>query len=413
MSDLANWAGNHTYRVGEHVRAESVAHVQQVVAGADRLRVLGTRHSFNAMCDTDGVLLDLAGLTSEPVLAHDGGAVRVAAGTTYAALAPRQHDQGRALANMGSLPHICVGGAAATGTHGSGTGNQVLGAAVRAMDVVRPDGALETLRRGDADFAGSVVALGTLGVVTALELDCEPTYDVAQQVYEHLTWSEVVEQVHEVLGAAYSVSVFGRWRDDLPTDVLVKARVGTDAPLAWGEPIADDAVFRSLGDGDHVTRRGEPGPWSERLPHFRADRQPSFGQEIQSEWFVGLADAVPALRTVTALADDDPELVDLLSVTELRAVRGDELWLSPAHGRDTLAIHFTWRLEPERVAACAERVAAALAPYAARAHWGKVPGRQHEPGAAYPRLDDFRALRARVDPDGVLLNTHVAQALGL
>ncbi|WP_030483552.1 FAD-binding protein [Nocardioides aequoreus] len=413
MSDLVNWAGNHTYRAGEHVRAESVAQVQRVVAGAQRLRVLGTRHSFNAMCDTDGVLLDLAGLTGEPELADDGASVRVAAGTTYAALAPWLHEHGRALANMGSLPHICVGGAAATGTHGSGTGNQVLAAAVRAIELVRPDGTLEVLRRGDADFEGSVVALGTLGVVTALELDCEPTYDVVQQVYEHLGWSEVVEQIGEVLAAAYSVSVFGRWRDDLPTDVLVKTRVGTDAELTWGEPIADDAVFRSLGDGDHVTRRGEPGPWSERLPHFRADRQPSFGQEIQSEWFVALADAVPALRAVTELAAGDPELVDLLSVTELRAVRGDDLWLSPAHGRDTLAIHFTWRLEPERVAACAERVADALAPYAARAHWGKVPGRQREPGTAYPRLDDFRALRARVDPDGTLLNAHVAQALGL
>lgn len=418
VTSTRNWAGNHSYDVGRQVSATSVEQVQEEVARAERLRVLGTRHSFNALCDTPGTQLDVSGLVAEPVLDDERATVRVASGTTYAVLAPWLHERGLALANMGSLPHICVGGAAATGTHGSGAGNGVLASVVRELELVRPDGSLDRLRRGDPDFDGSVVALGALGVVTSLDLDVQPTYDVAQDVYDHLTWSAVVERVREVLESAYSVSVFGRWNDTDPTDVLVKARVDDAGDVAWAEggaPIASDALFRSLGEGDHLTRRGAPGPWSERLPHFRADRQPSFGQEVQSEWFVDLGDAVPALRAVTELAASDPDLVDLLVVTELRAVRGDDLWLSPAYGRDTLAIHFTWRLEPGPVAACAERVARALAPYAARAHWGKVPGYAVTGDVAelHPRLADFRELRARVDPGGKLLNAHVSRALAL
>ena len=84
--------------------------------------MLGTRHSFNALCDTEGTLLDLTGLVAEPVLDVGRGTVRVAGGTPYNDVAAHLQARGHALANMGSLPHISVAGATSTGTHGSGTG---------------------------------------------------------------------------------------------------------------------------------------------------------------------------------------------------------------------------------------------------------------------------------------------------
>lgn len=418
--ELVNWAGNHTYTAGRHVVAASVEEAQQVVAESGHVRLLGTRHSFNALADTEGTLLDLTAVTAEPELDREAGSVRVAAGTPYRVVASFLQERGLALANLGSLPHISVGGACATGTHGSGAGNRILGAGVRRLELIAPDGSLRTVERGDPDFDGSVVALGTLGAVTRLDLDVEPTYLVRQDLYGHLAWTEAIERVTELLGSAYSVSVFGRWNDTDPTEVLVKHRVETDAaelegPLGWAgtvAPMAADAAFRLLPGEDHLTLRGDPGPWAERLPHFRGDRQPSFGDEIQTEWFVDADDAVPALRAVTELtASLGGELEALLAVTELRAVRADDLWLSPAQGRETVALHFTWRNDPMAVLSMALRIEDALAPYAARPHWGKVHG-DVDP-ALYPRLADFRELRARVDPAGKFTNDHVRRVLGL
>jgi xylitol oxidase len=336
----------------------------------------------------------------------------VVGGTPYRDVAAFLQSRGHALHNMGSLPHISVAGAASTGTHGSGATNRILGAGVRRVELVGPDGELRVVSRGEPDFDGSVVALGALGAVVALDLDVQATFDVSQDLYDHLSWSEVVERIDEVLASAYSVSVFGRWNDDDPTEVLVKTRVTPEGrPLDWtggAAALAADAPFRSLGEG-HLTLRGEPGPWSERLPHFRGDRQPSFGAEIQTEWFVPATEAVPALRAVTELAASNDEFRDLLTISEIRAIGSDDLWLSPAQGRDTVALHFTWERDPKAVFAMAQLVERALAPHAARPHWGKIYDRLDH--ALYPRLGDFRALADRVDPAGKFRNDVVDRVL--
>ncbi|WP_322920903.1 D-arabinono-1,4-lactone oxidase [Nocardioides renjunii] len=411
-----NWAGNHTYTAGRYVRAGSLEEAQEVIRDSSRVRLLGTRHSFNALCDTEGTLLDLTGLAAEPVLDLERGTVRVAGGTPYNDVAAHLQSHGWALANMGSLPHISVAGATSTGTHGSGATNRILGAGVSCLELIGPDGELRTISRGEPDFDGSVVALGAVGAVVSLDLDVEPTYDVRQDLYAHLRWNEVVERIDEVLGSAYSVSVFGRWNDEDPTEVLAKTRMTDDrGPGDWIggiEAVPADTASLTLGAGDHITVRGTPGPWSERLPHFRGDRQPSFGAEIQSEWFVPAESAEGALRAVTDLAaTTSGELADLLIVTEIRAIGADDLWLSPAQGRETVALHFTWKREPEAVLAMVRRVEDALEPYAARPHWGKVYDRLDP--ANHPRLADFRALVERVDPAGTFRNPMVERVLGI
>jgi xylitol oxidase len=153
---------------------------------------------------------------------------------------------------------------------------------------------------------------------------------------------------------------------------------------------------------DNLTPLGVAGPWSQRLPHFRLDSNPSNGDEIQSEYFVARQDGPAALAAVRALA---PRIAPLLLVSEIRAIAADQLWLSGAYGRDTLAIHFTWRNAPAQVDAVLPEVEAALAPLGARPHWGKVsrvPASQLE--RLYPRLPDARALFERLDPGGRFSN---------
>ncbi len=399
---MRNWSGTVEYQAAGFEQPRTVEQLQEVVARSPRIRALGTRHSFNAIADTEGVLVTTTGIEPEFELDAERRIVRLGSGARYAALATFLTDEGWALHNMGSLPHISVGGAVATGTHGSGAANGSLATAVRGLQIVGPDGALRWVRAGEEGFDGSVVALGALGVVARLEVAVEPGYLVRQDVYRGLDWEVLLADVAAVTDAAYSVSVFTDWLSPTIDQVWVKRRVAS-----VDEAVPDElAGARRSGSAvqiiesaeDNTTQQGVAGAWSAHLPHFRIDSTPSKGDEIQTEYFVGKADAADALRAVRALAE---EIHPHLLVTELRTIAADRLWLSEASERESLAIHFTFKNEPAAVQALCTRIEAALAPFAPRPHWGKV----HTVDAAaiadrYPRLPDFQALRAEADPQG-------------
>ncbi len=414
MSDAGtNWAGNHRYRAERLVAPGSLDELREVVAGAHRVRALGSRHSFSDLTDTEGVLVDLAALPHEITLDADAGAVSLGGGVRYGDLALELESKGWALANLASLPHISVAGAVATGTHGSGDRNGSLAAAVRGLDVMGPDGEVRHLARGDADFAGSVVALGALGVVTRLELDVEPTFLVRQEVRTGLRWDTVEERFDDITAAGYSVSMFTRFDDDEVAQLWVKSREDEPALADVFDtvPAADTMHMLVGGATDAVTGQGgEVGPWLDRLPHFRMEFTPSMGEELQSEWFVARSDAVEALAALRRVA---PAFTSLLMVTEVRTIAADDLWLSGAYGRETVGFHFTWVRDEPAVRTAARVIEEALAGFGARPHWGKVfetgAGTLHD---VYPRLAEFADLRDRVDPDHVFGNAFLDRVLG-
>jgi xylitol oxidase len=401
-----NWAGNYTYRAEQLHRPSRLEQVQEIVAAASRIRVLGSRHSFSDIADS-AELLTLDGLPAGVVVDHGAGTVSFSAGLRYGELAEALQAEGVALANLASLPHISVGGAVATATHGSGDANGNLATAVAGLELVTSSGELRTASRGDADFDGLVVSLGALGAVTRITLDVEPAYDVRQRMYDKLAWDALDEHFDELTAAGYSVSVFTGW-GETAGQVLVKSRV-TDAPeqlrgdLFGATPAAVDRhPILELDSVNTTPQQGVPGRWSDRLPHFRMGFTPSSGQELQSEFFVPRRHAAPALQAVRALAG---VVRPVLQVSELRTVAADRLWLSPQYRQDTLAIHFTW--QPDRVAVerALVEVEAALAPFGARPHWGKVFLADAAAIAPlYERLADFTGLVDRLDPRGAFRN---------
>ena len=406
-----NWAGTHTYGAARLVSADSVDAVQRLVAEGGPVHALGTRHSFTDLPDTEGTLIDVSGLVGGYALHEGRDAVTVAAGTRYGVLASWLEAQGLALANLGSLPHISVGGAIATGTHGSGDRNGVLATSVRALQYVGADAEVHEVRRDDPDFPALAVGLGAFGVTTAVTLDVRPSFRLRQDVYTGVRWAELEERYDEVTAAGYSVSVFSRWLADEVEFVWVKTLLATDddpvpGRLLGGVRVTGDASPLS-GDDNVTPLGGVPGPWAERLPHFRLDRRPSFGDEIQSEYFVARADAPAALAAVRAFGDDiRPHLL----WTELRTAAADDLWLSAAHGRDAAIIHFTWRAHPEPVAALIGRIEEALAPFDARPHWGKAHAFDRTAmERVHPRLADARAIFERLDPEGRFANAHLVR----
>ncbi len=404
---IATWAGTHVFRAPALVDATTVEAVQRVVREGGPVRALGTRHSFHDLADTTGTLVSVTAIPFDAVLDVERREVTVGAGARYGVLAAWLEERGWALHNLGSLPHISIGGATATGTHGSGDGNGGLATAVRAFEYVDATGDLVRVERSDADFPPLAVGLGAFGIVTRLTLAVQPTYLVRQTVTQgQFTWDELLADPEAVTGSAYSVSVFTTWTGDVAGDVWRKSVIDPREYPLDGYDQHRVPVVPLAGSTDNLTRQnGAPGPWCEQLPHFRLDSEPSFGDEIQSEYFVPRGDAAAALTAVRALAADlEPHLV----VSELRTVAADDLWLSGAFGRDTLAIHFTWRNHPEAVRALLPRVEAALAPFGARPHWGKWHTFDAESIArVVPRLTEARAVFDRLDPEGRFANDHL------
>jgi xylitol oxidase len=401
-----NWAGSYTYRAERVHRPSTLDDVRRIVADAPRVRVVGSRHSFSDIGDS-AELLALDGLPGEVAVDRAARTVTLTAGLTYAVLAEALRSEGVALRNLASLPHISVAGAIATATHGSGDANGNLATAVAGLEMVTSSGDLVTASRGDADFDGLVVGLGALGAVTRVTLDVEPAYDVRQRVFEGLSWDALLDNFDAVMSSADSVSVFTRWRDT--TDqVWLKSRV-TDEPedvgtAFFGAPAATVERHPILGmDPVNATPQlGVPGAWCDRLPHFRMGFTPSSGAEIQSEYFVARQDAVAAIRAMLGVAD---AIRPVLQVCEFRTIAADDLWMSPQQGRDTMAVHFTWKRDQEAVERALVDVEAALAPFAARPHWGKVfLGEAATVAPRYERLPDFVELMGRLDPRGAFRN---------
>jgi xylitol oxidase len=421
-----NWAGNLAYSSGEVVHPATPDELVEVVGRSPRVKALGSRHSFGDVADTTGthVVLDRYDDGRPPVEVDAAtGVVSVAAGLRYGDVTRHVQAAGRALENLASLPHISVAGSVATATHGSGDAVGSLASAVVGLELVTGDGERRTLRRGDDDFPGAVVALGALGVVTRLELATVPTFDVRQDLHVGLTWDAVTAHYDELTASAYSVSLFTDWGPDGVQQVWRKSRLAPGEP---GEPSLARAdlfgataattplhMLPGIDPASCTPQLGEPGPWNERLAHFRLDFTPSNGEELQSEYLVPRDRAQEAFA---AMRDLGPRVTPLLQVGELRTVAADAepLWLSPFDG-PAVGVHLTWKPLLDDVARVLPEVEAALLPLGARPHWGKLShALVHDPGSVavlYPRFDDFGVLAQRYDPKGRFLGGYVERLL--
>lgn len=412
---VSNWSETVTYAAAELVTPASVAELQEVVARSGRVKALGSRHSFSTVADTEGTQVSVGALPVEIEVDEVAGTVRSTAGITHAVLSDALYERGLGLGNLASLPHISVAGAIQTGTHGSGAANAALSASVTALELVGPGGELHVLDRSHPDFEAVVVGLGAFGVITHVTQEVVPTFDVAQTVHEGVTWDRLLPVLETVMGSAYSVSLFTDYRGPEVGQVWVKERTdepGRDAVRELGG-LAATRTLHPLPDtpADSVNDQlGAPGPSHQRLPHFRAEFTPSKGEEIQSEFFVPVERAAEALEAVRGLSS---VVSPALHVAEVRRIAPDRAWLSPSGERDSLALHFTWKRDPEAVERVLRHVEGALLPLGARPHWGKVFTCDHAAlAAAYPRMDDFAALVGRRDPDRVFANAFLDRVLG-
>ncbi|MBX5494677.1 MAG: FAD-binding protein [Bryobacteraceae bacterium] len=411
QEELANWARNFTYSTSRLHEATSVEQVRSLVRSQENLKVLGTRHCFNRIADSRHNLLSLKALNDVVALDAAARTVTVAGGITYGQLCPYLESKGFALHNLASLPHISVAGACSTATHGSGEKNGNLATAVSALEMITAQGEVVRLsRNADGElFRGAVVGLGALGVITKITLDIQPTYQMKQYVYENMPLSALKDHFDQIQASGYSVSLFTDWQRQRINEVWIKTRVGAGPAFAApAEFFGAKRATRNLHpiaelSAENCTEQlGVPGPWYDRLPHFRMGFTPSAGKELQAEYFVPRRNAVEAILAVERLRD---RISPHLLISEIRTVAADNLWMSPCYRRDSVAIHFTWKQDRDAVERLLPLIEKELSPFEPRPHWGKLftmPAAQLR--SRYERFEDFIQLAKKYDPKGKFLN---------
>ncbi|MEP6596512.1 MAG: D-arabinono-1,4-lactone oxidase [Ginsengibacter sp.] len=408
---LQNWAGNLVYSTNKVYYPKTVGEVQTFVKKTNKLRALGTRHCFNSIADSKYNLISSKQLNKVVSLDASAPKVTVEGGIKYGELAPWLHEKGFALHNLASLPHISVAGSCATATHGSGVKNSNLAAAVNALEIVTANGNLIHLsREKDGEkFLAAVVGLGALGIVTKVTLDIEPTFMMRQNVYLKMPMSQLKEHFEKIVSAGYSVSLFTDWQSESINEVWIKSRVddGTDnnaMPEFFGAKAATKNMhpIAELSAENCTEQMGVPGPWYERLPHFKMGFTPSSGKELQSEYFIPFHNAVDAIFAIQRLGR---QIGPHLFISEIRTIAADNLWMSPCRNQPSVSIHFTWKQEWAEVNKLLPLIEKELTPFNVRPHWGKlftIPPKVL--ASRYEKLHDFKTMVASYDPQGKFRN---------
>jgi xylitol oxidase len=402
---LKNWAGNIEYSTSRIQYPKTLEEVQELVKKYKKLKVLGTRHCFNTIADSKDDFISLGKFEYPVTLDKNSRKVTVGAGVRYGQLADFLQQEGFALHNLASLPHISIAGATATATHGSGNKNGNLSSAVAGVELVNAKGELITLSRekDSEEFLGAVVNLGAIGVVTKLTLDVQPTFMVSQNVYENLGFQNLRDQFDQVMAAGYSVSLFTDWQNKNFSEVWIKSRINEGAnpePRAdfFGAKPATKNVHPiiALSAENCTEQMGVPGPWHQRLPHFKMGFTPSSGKELQSEYFVPRSHAFEAIMAVEKLHS---QITPHLMITEIRTIDADDFWMSPCYREPSATIHFTWQQDWTAVKKLLPLIEEQLEPFNAKPHWGKLFTMQPSKlKSLYPKLKAFQELLAHYDP---------------
>ena len=408
---LKNWAGNIEYSTAQLYSADSAEQARNFVVKQEKLKVLGTRHCFNNIADSKDQFLSLKTMAKVVALDPDAKTVTIESGMTYGQLCPYLDSNGFALHNLASLPHISVAGACSTATHGSGDANGNLATAVSAIEFITASGdTVQSSRTRDGDrFQGAVVGLGALGVISKITLDLQPSYQMRQYVYENLPFAELKKHFDAIMSSAYSVSLFTDWQRQRVNEVWLKSRIEERKPFEapreffGGKPATRNLhPIAALSAENCTPQMGVPGPWYERLPHFRMGFTPSAGKELQSEYFVPRHHAVEAIFAVERLRDQvGPHLL----ISEIRSIAADHLWMSPCYDEPRVTIHFTWKQDWPSVSKLLPVIEKELMPFDVRPHWGKLfTINPQKLRSSYKKLPDFVELCRQYDPKGKFRN---------
>ncbi|MFG3419965.1 D-arabinono-1,4-lactone oxidase [Micromonospora sp. NPDC048063] len=426
----SNWAGNQRATATAILRPTSLSDVTDAIRAAatagDRIRVVGSGHSFTGVAVADGRRMELTALDTGVRVDVDRRLVTVPAGITLCALNDLLAAHGLALPNLGDIDAQTIAGAISTGTHGTGAAYGCLSTFVEALTLVTGTG--EVLRCSADEnpdvFAAARVSLGALGVLVEVTLRCVDAFVLhaherpapLDAVLADLPTLVEGHDHAEFYWFPYTDRVQVKTNDRVPVD---------DRPLPrWRGWLDDDFLSNTVFEGACRLGRAVPAlapkisaisarALTERHYTGRSDRvfcTPRRVRFVEMEYGLpreALGEALGALRRIV-----DGLPFKVLFPVEVRFTAADDIWLSHGYGRESayVAIHQYVGMPYEPYFRAFEQVAEGLG---GRPHWGKLHWRDAGSLApAYPRFPDFLAVRDRLDPDRLFTNPHLTRILG-
>jgi FAD-linked oxidoreductase len=425
-----NWSGYVSSPDATLAAPESQAALVELLQAAARngqsVRVAGAGHSFTPLVKTDGVIVSLDKLQGIIAVDHQRSEARVLAGTRLAALGRALASEGVAMENLGDIDVQSIAGATSTGTHGTGIELGNLSTQITRMTWTAADGSpVEAAPDHDPElFAGGRIALGTLGVLSELSLRVVPSFKLKLE-RDVMSLDACLERADELIRRHRSFEFF--WFPHSDT-VLTKAWDVTDVPVSgqnWvgraTESFVENTVFGTLC----TLAKRLPGlsPALSRLcastlsPGQRVDASFAMLSTVrrvrfnEMEWAVPVESGAAALRDIRKLIER--KSFPLMFPIEYRWVRGDDIWLSPDYGRDSvrISVHQYRGMPFEQYF---EGVQAICLNYGGRPHWGKVHMlKAPQLARLYPAWDRFLALRERMDPQGRFLTPYLRSLFGV
>ena len=425
-----NWAGNVTARPARVVSPASVEELRAVVrrAAEDGLPVkaVGSGHSFTTAAATDGVLIRPDRLSVIRAIDPKAGTVTVEAGTQLKTMNLALAQQGLSLTNMGDIMEQTAAGATSTGTHGTGRASGAIAAQIRGLELVTADGSL--LRCSATEnpevFAAARVGLGALGVVSALTFAVEPLFLLASHE-EPMTFDTVTAAFDELHAHNDHFEFYWFPHTNNCNTLRNNRTVGPHAPLgrlkAWFEDeFLSNNVFQALNSIcrtipatvpaiARITSRGLSARSYTDVP-YKVFTSPRRVRMIEMEYAVPRGTVLDVLRELKAMIERSDLRISF--PVEVRTTPADDITLSTASGRDSayIAVHVYRGMPYRQYFAEAERIFVA---HEGRPHWGKLHTRDAAYFAdAYPRFDEFTALRDRLDPDRRFTNAYLRRMLG-
>lgn len=429
MATWRNWAGNQVAHPQSIESPRNVGELAEVVAQASargqKIKAVGSGHSFTSAAATDGRMLRLENLRGITHVDREKNQVTVGAGTRLSDLNTLLHAEGLALANMGDIAYQTVAGAISTSTHGTGKALTGLAGQVVAMTMVNGNGEIvECSATSHSDvFEAGRVSVGALGVVSQYTLQVVPAFRL-RALEQPMRLDDVLENAHDLSATNDHFEFFWiphtKWaltkRNNRTDDELQPLpRVRGWVEKTFMENYAFGAVCRvGRARPSLIPRLATALPSSGSREYvdqsFEIFASPRIVRFYEMEHALPVEAVVPALKEIRAMVDRKGYLLNF--PVEVRFTKGDDVALSTAYGRDSayIAVHVYKGMECEPFFRDVEDI---LRGYDARPHWGKMHYRDAaELSTLYPKWNDFIALRDRLDPGRTFANAYTDTVFG-
>ena len=425
-----NWSGSISNPNATVLTPASRLELANVLRSAEQagtqVRAVGAGHSFSSLVDTDDTIVSLDHVQGIIDVNDARRVVRVHAGTRIFALNAALEKRGYAMSNLGDINVQSIAGATSTGTHGTGITLGNIATQIESLKIMRADGREITASKEENPdlFEGGRIGLGALGILTEIGLNVVPSFRLKAQRGK-MGFDECLAQTDTLIRRHRSFELYWLPHTDAMLtkswDLTDEAATHNGMKRYFTESVLENLAFGLLCDlGKYVPSMCPSisrfcasliGPGQHVDTSHLMLSSPRRVRFNEMEWSVPAEHGAEALREIRALISQ--KAFPLMFPLEYRWVRGDDIWLSPNYGRDSVHISaHQYRAMPYKQ--YFDGVQAICLNYGGRPHWGKMHTlKGRDLAKLYPRWDDFLALRARMDPHGRFLSPYLGALFGL